>query len=328
MTTNGQPDRTTRHRTGRLRSHVRALARTVRRSAWVLSQRVPIVLFAVTTLGALTSCSGERASEATASSPAEVEQTTAATLLDVASEHPVDREWMERIELGAAQRLDARAFAEAQRRTAHCMTLRGFDYVEIEYVDSDRLFGRLSNPLRQDVAERFGYHSPPVPGIVIPNGATTEAFASALGGDRDGKGGCALEAQIVVREPGREFFDLYGLLMATLSQSVSGFWGSRTALALSIEWSACMAQSGYRFESPLDPLRQYAGAPTITRQERSTRMADLACDEKVGLTVARSSWEQASFDEWTNANSLNLQQLVELSAEYDAVLRSLENGIL
>src|SRR5215207_3205994 len=86
------------------------------------------------------------------------------------SAFPVGREWRETVAaFVTAAELDGRAFDAAQIEMAECMAARGFEYMPISYVDSDIELGRLANPLNREVAERYGYHVPPVQGIENPN---------------------------------------------------------------------------------------------------------------------------------------------------------------
>ena len=244
------------------------------------------------------------------------------------SSAPVGREWIEQLDLGVVPQLDARAYNEAQRRIGACMRSRGFDYEPIAYVDTDRDVGRLTNPLRADVVEVYGYHKPPVEGIVIPGAPDTPEYQAALGGTDGGQEGCGISAQRKVRESGADLFELYGSTLASLDEATFAFWSSPEAIPLSAAWSGCMAQSGYQYSSPIDPLRQYAGSPSIEQSEIRTRLADLQCDVQTAFTKSRSDWERTAFETWMEEHSLELQQLKELAGAYDSQLRELEDEVL
>lgn len=60
------------------------------------------------------------------------------------------------------------------------------------------------------------------------------------------------------------------------------------------EWSACMADKGYAYESPLDAM----GSPefaegTVSEHERAVAQADISCKEKVDLVPRWNAVESA-----------------------------------
>ncbi|MFI9152682.1 hypothetical protein [Streptomyces sp. NPDC053367] len=60
------------------------------------------------------------------------------------------------------------------------------------------------------------------------------------------------------------------------------------------DWSRCMAGSGHRFRTPLDPLsdRRVLGEK-VTPYERAVAMADIACKQRTGLVAAWRNTEAA-----------------------------------
>ncbi|MFC7932178.1 hypothetical protein [Streptomyces cinereoruber] len=48
------------------------------------------------------------------------------------------------------------------------------------------------------------------------------------------------------------------------------------------KWSACMAESGYSYASPMEPLGKYLEGP-VTAEERATAGTDVACKRSTGL---------------------------------------------
>ena len=64
-----------------------------------------------------------------------------------------------------------------------------------------------------------------------------------------------------------------------------------------------MKDRGYDFASPGAARDEYAGKESIAPDELRVRLADLECDQTVGLTVDRSSWERVQFESWKSKNS-------------------------
>jgi hypothetical protein len=155
-------------------------------------------------------------------------------------------------------------------------------------------------------AARFGYHADPVDYSPRDNGQKlTDTQAVVLFGTRLGKsdrkdipdGGCIAEGR---REVGWNVDDDVWL------QTLANDAGQRTfadkrSLAVMADWSACMKQSGYRYDKPEDASqdkRWWKGsddAPATTA-EKNTAVADVRCKKKINyvgkLTTILVAYQQ------------------------------------
>jgi hypothetical protein len=272
--------------------------------------------------------SGDGAGSSAAATPDNVAVDAAGQVGNVPSEHPVGREWRERLGVQLVYDLDARRFAEYQRRIQRCMAERGFDYKPAKFLEAVTISGRLTNPLNEETAKEHGYHIPDVPTAKVPAQDQTPEFALALNGtDEDPAFGCAVPAFLEVQAVVDPAFTQVDLVFGGLSIAVDGFFVSdvgRTALA---EWAACMKSHGFPVASPSDMFnRFFKSNPKPTEEEITARLFDLDCDRSSDLTVQRSAWESAAYDRWSSEVALTWQNALKLIDEANRSLADLESA--
>lgn len=212
-----------------------------------------------------------------------------------------------------------------------CMARFGFDYT----VDPDPAAppdpkGDAANMARrygisdEATAARYGYH--PADGSLpaAPTG-TAQPMSSAersvfLGGTARYKGqripahGCSGDAQ---RKLGKGLDERLPERIddASYQQSMA----APQVAAVFRAWSACMAQRGYTFRDPLEPLRsQPAASPTAT--EIRTAEADMACKRRTNLLGVWVAVESAVQDALIEKNQEALAQT--RTAARDTLARS------
>lgn len=242
-----------------------------------------------------------------------------------ASAHPVDRELRERLAfMPDVVSLNARKFNEIQRRIQVCMMSRGFTYQAIRYPgESDIALARRMNPLNEETAKRWGYHIPPRVADDVDTNAHTSEFDIALNGALEsGEDGCAQPAFGVVTQA---IGDIFAEIQATLNgmvEAIAGFEHSTPGIELTRGWSDCMAARGFKYASPEKAIETFTGSASIGDQEMRTRLADLACDQEVGFTTARSAYQQTALDAWLGAAAPTLRQLADdIQSASDALAR-------
>lgn len=220
------------------------------------------------------------------------------------SAHPVAREWREALGTDEVYALDAQRYATYQALIAQCMHQRGFDYAQVTYLDNSRLFYRAMNPLNEPVARKYGYHGPALPSAEVPPQVRPPGFAEALNGtDAKPEFGCATPAFLSAEKIARPVFSKIQATFDALLSAVSGYDASSGGIRLTGLWSQCMKDRGYDFASPGAARDEYAGKESIAPDELRVRLADLECDQTVGLTVDRSCWERVQFESWKSKNS-------------------------
>ncbi|MFG2114225.1 hypothetical protein ACGFRB_16580 [Streptomyces sp. NPDC048718] len=89
------------------------------------------------------------------------------------------------------------------------------------------------------------------------------------------------------------------------------------------DWSSCMANSGYSYKTPLDPLEKIVGS-SPTPAEISAAKADVKCKDSVNLTGIWFAVESKIQDELIARNE---ETLNSDSKEFDALVRRASNEL-
>lgn len=245
---------------------------------------------------------------------------------DQLNEFPVGREWRERSSWAYPKDFYRESFALWQEGIAICMDASGFEYPVALYTD-DSLSDRVVNPLNQEIAETFGYHLPSMGSDISEQTfPTDEKFVSELSGDDSG-GGCGdLAYDYAYGFPeSLQFWDSLDAELARVEELVFIYETTPEYQALVNNWSSCMDDSGYSYTTPLEANTEFSGAEDITSKEIQVRLADLECDERIGLTENRSIFEQerllAVLDENSNV-------AIDLQSTADELRRSLSQRLV
>lgn len=245
---------------------------------------------------------------------------------DQLNEFPVGREWRERSTWAYPKDFYRESFALWQEGIAICMDASGFEYPVALYTD-DSLSDRVVNPLNQEIAETFGYHLPSMGSDLSEQTLPTdEKFVSELSGDDSG-GGCGdLAYDYAYGFPeSLQFWDSLDAELARVEELVFIYETTPEYQALVNNWSSCMDESGYSYTTPLEANTEFSGAEDITSKEIQVRLADLECDERIGLTENRSIFEQerllAVLDENSNV-------AIDLQSTADELRRSLSQRLV
>ena len=199
-----------------------------------------------------------------------------------------------------------------------CMQSKGFQYVVGKFTDppSDAVLNRLNDA----TAKVFGYHDPQASDD--PNQrevATSPEFQRALG-DAGGVG-CGAKAWTYAKGgPFSSKFEQSDLFVTILNESDT-FRGSAEYQTLVAEWSVCMKNVGYIFNTPDDASGKFNSRPQITEAELATRSADLSCDKTVKLTENASARSIANFNSVADKYASQINDLAKLERQaYDEVL--------
>lgn len=176
-----------------------------------------------------------------------------------------------------------------------------------QHHDYDRLFGVLS----MDEAEAFGYHlpgeSPAASGLgsARPNANPEEVkpgYIEVFMGDADElngitipDGGCIGEARTTLGDDG----ELRALIEEAINHGLAQSDLDPRVGAAFAAWSACMANAGYQYGRPADPIndpRWNTETATATPAEIGVAVADVQCKIETDLTGLRvavaAAWQQ------------------------------------
>lgn len=239
------------------------------------------------------------------------------------SAFPVGHEWRELVPvLAEMQSVHEAAHREWQRRIQTCMGERGFDYAPAQAVDERRTeLYRAMNPLNEQAAKVYGYHTPPTPEIGDRNTDSSEAFEVALvGTDENPSTGCASIA----------FEDVYALvtpasdpldaLLTSLDEQVWAYASSREGRAQTQRWADCMSTRGYDVNDRDELIERFVVEEDVTDQEIQARLTDIACDSETRFTEQRSAWERERVEQWLDDSAPAFQ---ELSGRIETALSAL-----
>lgn len=242
----------------------------------------------------------------------------------LASEFPVGREWKHTVAWRTPTEFWRDLYDLWQHTLAACMADHGFVYVPVQFVNDDVTWTYL-NPLNEAIADGWGYDVPDVePLIPKENLNRGEAFDAALQGDD----GCGFDgADVVFNDPIiGPFIDANESIGEEIYESISGWENSPDGIALTDEWSECMANAGLTFSSQLDAVEKYADRGASS-EELAVRAADLECDRAVGLTKTRSEFEGQQFAEWIDSNEDLINDLTAQLSAAQARLAELLAGL-
>lgn len=245
---------------------------------------------------------------------------------DQLNEFPVGREWRERSTWAYPKDFYQESFALWQEGIAICMDASGFEYPVTLYTD-DSLSDRVVNPLNQKIAETFGYHLPSMGSDLSEQKLpTNEKFVRELSGDDFG-GGCGNRAYDYAYgfPESLQFWDSLEAELARVEELVFIYETTSEYQALVKNWSSCMDDSGYSYTSPLEANTEFSGAEDITSKEIRIRLADLECDERIGLTKNRSIFEQERLLAVLDGNS---NVAIDLQSTADELRRSLSQRLV
>jgi len=244
-----------------------------------------------------------------------------AAVLNQPSQFPVGQEWRLSQAWSSPARYYESSYELFQTATQVCMRDKGFEYQVVAYPFDDLFFTRI-NPLKTAAAERFGYHVPDIdPGD--PNADRGSAFREALA-SADGCGNAAF-AFVYEGPAASRFSTQLDALVQSATNAVDGFSATKISEQLIQKWSTCMRTRGYEYANPEEPLLRYSDG-ALSSTEVATRLADLACDAEVGLTRARSEYEQGRLDRWLEANAEQIESVIAATAaaQVEAEQRSLD----
>ncbi len=202
----------------------------------------------------------------------------------------------------------------ARKITTECMKRLGYTYRPGDTVRDAHEENRRYGIQDASLAAQYGYRPYSVvhPPTVDPNAPTySQAELTALTGkDKNGKkitagieaangekvprGGCAGEADRIVRAP----YDYPAGVEAARIINAEGFKNSTTdpkVRKIFREWSSCMRGKGYRYDSPLTVMGSaefYEGE--MSNRQMMTALADITCKEKVDLVSRWNAVESAT----------------------------------
>ena len=235
-----------------------------------------------------------------------------------ASQFPIGNEWRERLDLTLLKQVWSLSYQQTQALIQQCMASKGFSYEPVEFVYNTDLLYRALNPLNDDIALKYGYHPPPIPGAMDANDYSQPGFLVALDGSESSQeSGCAQSAYVTVNALSQAATDDAAAVLRRLSEATSGFDASGEGRAAWDAWAECMRSRGYPVATRSELSLAFAVAPDISGEELQARHADLECDRLVGLTMTQSSWEQTRFAAF----------LVEASGTWSEVQAELEDAL-
>ena len=226
---------------------------------------------------------------------------------DFKSQYPVGQEWRHSVTWGTDSDYYRSGFALYQSAIEVCMAARGFDYVKAPWYDDD-VVSVVTNPLNEKAAQEYGYHMPPYGAVDVSiQNDDSEAFGEAMNGSGatySAEGGCGdLGFEFAYGGVATDASAVFDSIVAGASAAIDGYAATDDGRRSVNQWAQCMSGQGYTYTTPLDPDTEFSGSDGPTQDEIRVRMADLACDRQVGLTAARSSYEQAGFAEWLDLNA-------------------------
>jgi hypothetical protein len=224
------------------------------------------------------------------------------------SRFPVDAEWRVTEEWASPARYNELSYDLWQEAIRVCMMDQGHAYTPIEYVDFDEQVPAL-NPLNEEIALRVGYGDPPLAGPVDLNLSRSPGFGDALFQNPN----CVEKARLFVfgAPASAEMAASQAALIDQVDGVVIEFETTNEYAAGLDRWARCMEAAGYEYRSPAEARREFGG-PNVDDGEVDTRLADLDCDKRVGLTESRSRFQQAALQTWKTERALELAQLSAL----------------
>ncbi|MEW9556463.1 hypothetical protein [Nonomuraea sp. NPDC050783] len=186
--------------------------------------------------------------------------------------------------------------------TRACMRAAGFDWEMLPppaSTDSDPMHRRRYGVIEPEVAERYGYHLPPL----APDQRAREQVwrrreALPLARRRtaygpDGQGGCRRTARLRVAEgvPALDQQQLNSYIGSTFTASQR----MPAVMAAFEAWSRCMSGKGFTYDTPLaaagDPA--WMKSDLTSPREIAVAVADVECKQTTGLVAVWSAADKA-----------------------------------
>ncbi len=223
--------------------------------------------------------------------------------------HPVGQEWRYSFAWASPQAYYESSYQLWQLATAACMETAGFAYQPVEYVDSDAVFASL-NPLNEEIATEYGYGEPPSLEPDDSSNTGDEAYFESLLSE-DGCSNVALNYAFGASEA-LAFSDRFNELVVGADAATSGFETTVQGATLLSEWSQCMAEDGYSYRFPGQAALEFNADAEVTDEELRVRRSDLECDQSVGLTEARSRFEQEAVQQWAEDNAEAIDEVTAI----------------
>jgi hypothetical protein len=226
---------------------------------------------------------------------------------DKPTEYPINQEWLDTVPWGNMRDFLLSGYATWQEGIHACMAQRGFIY-EVYQAAPFNTF-RFLNPLNESAARKWGYHTPRDPKLNEINVGKGEAFENAINKEETGCGDIAYKyAYLGVVATYEE--------MATKtspSMQLMGWRESAEGLQVFKDWSSCMKESGYQFQTPSDAALKYSDLEKISEEELQVRMVDMECNKKVELTKKESADQKKKFDVWQEQNAEAIKELEKMA---------------
>lgn len=254
--------------------------------------------------------------------PAESSDSTIARTTESPSDpaaYPVGPQWRTRYTWATQSELFEARYNLRQQATASCMRARGLDYSAGTYVDN-AIADIAINPLNAATATQWGYHYPDV--AEMSEEPLTPEQTAALDGTET-QAGCAELAWSYAfgADSIAAFQSAYESLINAVEQNVRAFAESPMFRQLNDAWSKCMNEAGFDYDTPADAAAEFSERPAIEPIEVSVRLADLKCDQTVGLTKSRSEFEMNQIDTMVEQQAPDVAELEGLSrAAFDEVV--------
>ncbi|MFF4604707.1 hypothetical protein ACFY12_18500 [Streptomyces sp. NPDC001339] len=181
-----------------------------------------------------------------------------------------------------------------------CMRAQGMAWKALPRpsgVDQDPPNRRRYGLIEADIAARFGYHLPPEPGELtrreaawnerknLPDREQLAAFG------RKGGGGCWKKAHDSLLRgitPADQ-----SLFNRRIGEEFNASRNDREVVRVIREWSACMAEKGFRYSSPLKVTgdAEWGKSARPTRREIAVAQADIRCKAETDLVSVWSGVE-------------------------------------
>jgi len=243
------------------------------------------------------------------------------------ADYPVGQEWRPTYGFFLAADDEARVHNLWQAAIGQCMEARGAEYTPLPAPQDQTV---LPNPLDEQVASTMGYHWGSMPGDTNPNDARVNAdagYAALLEGDGSHIGCVAAGTTYVYGSGDSSYIDGLNALSASMQEAQARWSNSEERVDLVGRWSRCMANAGYSFTSPDEARGVFSEKPTVSAIEIATRMADLACDRSIGLTVARSKGERVDLEAWAVKNEGAIETIKQARTVYLAEVVAKEQAI-
>ncbi|MET9292476.1 hypothetical protein [Streptomyces sp. NPDC003077] len=198
-------------------------------------------------------------------------------------------------------------------------------YIEEVYPKRSRLFGVVD----EDEAATRGYQPPPTTGsgktktgLKDPSAAEQAVFdgtnaGKVVGGKKVPAGGCVKQADDALFAGGNSKDDVLSRNeFVPLEEKVRADERLRDAFG---KWSACMKESGYSYEKPMDAGndKKWGRGGTPSAAETATARADVACKKKTNVVGV-----------WWAVKAAYEKQKIDAEAEHFASVRRTREAVI